>query len=118
MSFGIFPFVLIPLLVYTYFWLNPTALAAFLDGFIRYITEIYLGYKAWRLEYETKKAYKYYMKLSEQIAEEKGISKKTLNKYFKVYGKEDWNFLYQREKDDFENRNREIEDNLREMILF
>lgn len=118
MNTGVFPFVLIPLLVYTYFWINPTALAAFLEGLSRYIVEVYLGFKAWKVERETRKAYKYYLRQSEKLAREKGLSKNIVSKYIQKYRDEDWNFLYQREKEEFETRNRDLEDELRDLIAF
>lgn len=118
MGYDFFPLVLIPLLIYTYFWLNPTALATFMEGFMKYLVEVYLGYKAWRLEYQTKKAYRYYQKQSERLARERGVPNKTLADYFKTYKRDDWNFLYQREKEEFESKNRDLEDEMKNLLLF
>lgn len=118
MSIGLLPFVLIPLLVYTYFWINPTAFAAFLEGFSRYIVEIYLGYKQWKLERETKKAFHYYRRQSEKLAKEDGLPKDVVKAYFSTYGEEDWKFIYQKQKEDYENRNRDLEDEMRELVFF
>lgn len=118
MDSAFFPFVLIPLLVYTYFWVNPMALASFMEGFARYIVEIYLGYKQWRIERATQRAFKHYQKQSRVLAAKNGLSSGHLKSYFKTYGKDDWRFIYQTEKQDYEERNRNLEDEMRDLLAF
>ena len=116
-GFAITVFI-IPFLVYTYFWVNPNALSTFLEGLYRYIAEIYFGYKAWRLEYETKRAYKYFQKRSKRMAKENGFSENLVKAYFETYREHDWKYLYQLQKEEFEERNRDIEEQIRDNLLF
>lgn len=118
MSTDFLPFFLIPLLLYTYFWVNPTVFAAFMEGLARFVAELYLGYKAWRLELETKRSFRYYQKLSRKMARENGFSGNLLKAYFEAYGEHDWKEIYQREKEIFEERNRDIEEQIRDNLLF
>ena len=118
MRTGLMPFMLVPLLVYTYFWINPMALTIFVEGMAKAIVEIYLGFKAWKLEWETRRAFNQYKKASLILARQEGYPKKLVKAYFKTYGQNDWRFLWQQNKDAFEEKHRDLEDELREMILF
>jgi hypothetical protein len=115
---GIIPFILVPLLVYTYFWLNPLALAAFIEGLTRYIIEIYLGYKEWKIDYETKKAYKRYLRQSRKLAKEGGFPGRVVELYFETYSEDDIKTLRQGQRELHEARHKNLEDTMREMLLF
>lgn len=113
-----FPFVLIPLLIYTYFWLNPTALASFMEGVTRYLVEIYLGYKAWRIEQAARIAFRSYQRQLKQLAQKNRLPGTLLKSYRRAYEKDDWKFIYQREKQEYEERNRSLEDEIRDLLVF
>lgn len=118
MQLGIMPFVLVPILIYTYFWLNPLALCLFLEGLMKYLVEVYLGYKQWRIEYETKKAYRRYLKASRKLAKDSGLDDKLVKLYFETYSEGDRRALMQQKKELFEEKHKDLEEAVREMLLF
>jgi hypothetical protein len=112
------PFVLVPLVIYTYFWINPLSFATFWEGILRYLVEVYLGYKAWKIERQTNKAYKRFQKNSLALAKRQGFEKNTVKLYFKEYGQLDWNYIKNQLKEMHERKFKDLEDNMREMILY
>jgi len=74
------PFI-VPFIICTYFWINPFALIAFWEGVIRYLVEIYLGYKAWKIELNTWIVYKRYVRASKKLAMESGLSGRLVKLY-------------------------------------
>ncbi len=117
MTAGFLPFVLIPLLVYTYFWVNPIAFATFMEGVSKYIVEVYLGFKEWKIEHETKKAYRHYIRESEKLAKTQGYPDSVVKLYFKTYGQDDRSFLRQQNRQMHEARYKDIEETMRELII-
>jgi hypothetical protein len=118
MQTGQITFILIPLLIYTYLWVNPLILATFLEGLGKYLVEVYLGFKDWKIEYETQRAYRRYMKASQKLAENDGFPSHIVRLYFKTYGKDDWKAIRQQNREIHEDRYRDFEDTMREMLLF
>ncbi|OGM32933.1 hypothetical protein A2803_05055 [Candidatus Woesebacteria bacterium RIFCSPHIGHO2_01_FULL_44_21] len=114
----ILPFILVPLLVYTYFWVNPLAFAVFLEGLTKYLIEIYLGYKEWKIEYETKKAYRRYTRASEKLAHDSGLTGELVKLYFDTYGENDRRTLKQQNREYYEARYKSLEETMRDMLLF
>lgn len=112
------PFFLVPLLIYTYFWLNPIAFATFIEGVSKYIIEAYLGYKAWRLAWETEIAYRAYKRASKKLAQEQGYPAHVVKLYFDTYGSQDWRHLWQQQKAAYEEKYKNLEDDLRDSLLF
>lgn len=117
MAQGFMPFFVVLLLIFTYFWVNPLALATFMEGLIRYLVEIYLGYKEWRIEYEAKKAYRRYLRQSRRLARESGFSDHLVRLYFKTYGEDDWRTFKTQSRQAHEERYRDLEDSMRELIF-
>lgn len=115
---NILPFVIVPLVIYTYFWINPAAFATFWEGLLRYIVEIYLGYKSQKIERQTNKAFRQFQRKSLSLAQKQGFSKNTVKLYFKEYGKLDRNYLKNQLKEDHERKHRDLEDSLRDMLLY
>lgn len=116
MGMDFLPFFMVPLLVYTYFWLNPMAFAAFLEGISKCLVEIYLGYKEWKIEYETKRAYRRHVRASQKLARDSGFSSRAVKLYFETYGEDDWRSLRYRERQRHEKRYRDIEETMRELL--
>lgn len=115
---GILPFLLVPILVYTYFWINPLAFAAFVEGINKYLIEVYLGYKEWKIEHETKKAYKRYVRASEKLAQDSGLAGELVKLYFDTYSEGDRKTLMQQNRERYEEKHKDLEEAMREMLLF
>jgi|GEM_PF-6011950 len=118
MELGFIPFVVVPLIVYTYFWINPFAFASFWEGFIKYLVEIYLGYKAWKIEFDTWIAYKRYVIASKKLAMKSGLSGRAVKLYFKTYFDSDITEIKRIERQIYEEKHKQLEDSLRNMIVF
>lgn len=114
----VLPFILTPLLVYAYFWLNPAALATFLEGAARYVAEVYLGYKRWRIEYQTRKAFKRYQRQAKRLARQNGYPDEVVRAYFNTYSEQDWQTLREQQKELHEQKYKDWEDELQSLILW
>jgi hypothetical protein len=118
MGSSFIPFFLIPILVYTYFWINPLLLSAFLEGMYQYLVEIYLGYKEWKIEREAKKAFSQYQKRSKKLAKENGFPTHVVSLYFEDYGEVDFEFIKNSYRSDYEKKHKDFEDDMRDMLAF
>lgn len=112
MTIDFLPFLLVPLLVYTYFWLNPLSFSTFVEGVVHYLAEVYLGFKATKIDIQTKLAYRKYTKNAEKIARQSGYSNDFVRAYLSSYKFEDWQILRQQQKELHEERYRNFEEEL------
>lgn len=112
------PFLLVPLLVYTYFWLNPLSFTTFIEGVLRYLAEIYLGFKATKIDVQTKLAYRRYRKDARKVAKQSGYSNDFVNAYFSSYKFEDWQILRRQQKELHEEKYRNFEEELSDLLFY
>lgn len=111
-------FILLPLLIYTYFWINPSAIVEFFQGVARTFVEIYLGYKEYKLWVATQMSFTHYRIKSILLARHEGLSLGNLASYFRTYGEKDWNYIYDNHRNVHESKYRNFEEGLRDMIYF
>ncbi len=112
------PFLIIPIAVFTYFWINPIATATFTEGVVRFFIEVYLGYKAWKIERKAEIAYRRYVRQSEKLARQEGLSSKFVKLYLQEYGEDDKKDLYNKIREDHEQKYRNFEDAMRDFLSF
>lgn len=85
---------------------------------MRYLVEVYLGYKALKIEWQTNRAYRRFQKKSLALAKKQGFGKSTVKLYFNEYGQIDWNYIKSRLQEMHERKYKDLEDNMRELILY
>lgn len=110
------PFFLVPLLVYTYFWLNPFALSAFATGISRYFLAVYLGYKAYMIGLCTEIEFWRYKRASIRLSLESNFPRQLLGEYFDSYKTQDKNSIRLTQKAIFERRHRKLEELFRDLV--
>lgn len=115
---SVLPLLITPIAVFTYFWINPVATAAFVEGLGRFLIEVYLGYKAWKVESRTNRLYKKFKKQSERLAKQNGFEPRVVKLYFNEYGQGDERELYNKIKEDHERKHKNLEDAMRDFLVF